>query len=238
MTSPERPSSSAASSSDAHGDSVSAPESAALQARTAHHFATYAQQAHAARLGMWLFLATEILLFGGLFVAYAVYRSVFPEAFHEASRHLDQALGTINTVVLITSSFAVAAAIHYARHDRRKLVLACLAVTLLLAFAFLGIKSLEYLHKFQEGALPGKYYTYSEVQLPGASLFYTLYFLTTGLHAIHVLIGISVLSWLGWRAARGDFAGGYDLPLELGGLYWHLVDIVWIFLYPLLYLIS
>ena len=207
-------------------------------AHRAHHFATFAQQEHAARLGMWLFLATEILLFGGLFVAYAVYRSVFGEAFHEASRHLDAQLGTINTVVLITSSLAVAASIHYAKHDKRAAVLACLAIALLLALAFLGIKSIEYLHKFHEGALPGKYYSYSEVQLPGASLFYTLYFLMTGLHGVHVVVGMGVLTWMGVRAWRGEFAGGYHLPLEIGGLYWHLVDVIWIFLYPMLYLIT
>lgn len=218
-------------------DTAHAGANPALEAHTAAHFGSFEQQRHASRFGMWLFLATEVLLFGGLFVAYAIYRSVFPDAFHAASQELDLTLGTINTVVLITSSFTVAAAIHYAHHDRRGLVMALLAFTILAAVAFLVIKGFEYQHKFHEGALPGKHFHFEKLQLPGSSMFFTIYFLTTGLHAIHVTIGILVLTWLLWRSWRGDFAGGYDLPLELGGLYWHLVDLVWIFLFPLLYLV-
>ncbi|MFN7132772.1 MAG: cytochrome c oxidase subunit 3 family protein [Myxococcales bacterium] len=203
----------------------------------AHHFGSMAQQNHAARMGMWLFLSTEILLFGGLFVAYAVYRYLYPETFRQASLHLDLTLGTVNTVVLITSSFTVVAAHYFANKNNSKMVGIMLLLSILMAFAFLGIKSIEYSHKFHEGALPGKFYTYTGLQLPGASMFFTIYFLTTGLHAFHVIIGIIVLTWLMVRAFRGDFGASYSTPIDLGGMYWHLVDLIWIYLYPLLYLI-
>ena len=203
----------------------------------AHHFPNLRQQEHAARLGMWLFLATEILLFAGLFTGYAVYRFEFPLAFAEGSRHLSTAAGTINTVVLITSSFTVALAIHFARTDKPKAAAICLVITLLFALAFLGIKAIEYINHFHEHALPGKYYAFEEVKLPGAAMFYSLYFLMTGLHAVHVVAGMSVLSYVLWRTLQGRYSSRYYTGIELGGLYWHLVDMVWIFLYPLLYLI-
>ena len=203
----------------------------------AHHFSSLEAQNAAVRLGMWLFLATEILLFAGLFCGYTLYRHQYPEAFAEASRHLDLGLGTLNTVVLITSSFTVAMAIHFARTNRKNLAVFCLLFTIACALGFLGIKSIEYMHKFQEGALPGPYYAFEEVTAPGAPMYFTIYFLTTGLHALHVIIGMSVLIFLTVRTARGRFSANYYTGLELGGLYWHLVDLVWIFLFPLLYLI-
>ncbi len=203
----------------------------------AHHFSSLEAQNEAVRFGMWLFLATEILLFAGLFTGYAVYRFQFPEAFAEASRHLDLSLGTLNTFVLISSSFTVAMAIHFARTDRKNLAVVCLLITIACAFGFLGIKSIEYMHKFQEGALPGPYYAFKEVTAPGAPMYFTIYFLTTGLHALHVIIGMSVLIVLTFKTANGRFSSKYYTGLELGGLYWHLVDLVWIFLFPLLYLI-
>ena len=202
-----------------------------------HHFADLEAQNHAMRLGMWLFLATEILLFAGLFTGYAVYRWEFTEAFQQASRHLDLGLGTLNTFVLISSSFTVALSIHFARTDRKWAAVACLVLTLLAGFGFLGIKSVEYLHKFAEGALPGPYYAFHEVTADGAPMYFTVYFLTTGLHALHVVIGMTVLAVLTFKTASGRFNSKYYLGLELGGLYWHLVDLVWIFLFPLLYLI-
>jgi len=202
-----------------------------------HHFSSAARQNEAMRLGMWLFLATEVLLFAGLFCGYAVYRFQFPLAFEECSRHLNIPLGTLNTVVLITSSFTVALAIHFARTDRRRASAICLAITLLFALAFLGIKSVEYLEHFKEHALPGKYYSSEEVKVPGAAMFYTLYFLMTGLHGLHVVAGMSVLSYILFRTLQGRYSSAYYTGVELGGLYWHLVDLVWIFLYPLLYLI-
>jgi len=205
--------------------------------RLVPHFEDLPRQIHAARFGMWIFLATEILLFAGLFVAFAEYRTVYPGTFERASRTLDLPLGTLNTVLLLTSSFSVAASIHLARHGRRRAATVALLATLACALAFLVIKAFEYQHKLHEGALPGPWYRFEAVRGPGASLFFTLYFLMTGLHAIHVTIGMGVLGWLAWRTRRGDFDEAYHLPLELGGLYWHLVDIVWIFLYPLLYLV-
>jgi cytochrome c oxidase subunit 3 len=203
----------------------------------AHHFSSLERQNEAMRLGMWLFLATEILLFAGLFTGYSVYRYQFPLAFAECSRHLEIALGTLNTVVLITSSFTVALSIHYARTDRRRAAALCLALTIAFALAFLGIKAVEYTAHFHEHSLPGKYYAFKEVKVPGAAMFFTMYFLMTGLHGLHVIAGMSVLSWLLWRTLQGRYSSRYYTGLEMGGLYWHLVDLVWIFLYPLLYLI-
>ncbi len=203
----------------------------------AHHFSSLERQNEAMRLGMWLFLATEILLFAGLFTGYSVYRFQFPLAFAECSRHLEIALGTLNTVVLITSSFTVALSIHYARTDRRRAAALCLVITIAFALAFLGIKAVEYTAHFHEHSLPGKYYAFKEVKIPGAAMFFTMYFLMTGLHGLHVIAGMSVLSWLLWRTLQGRYSSRYYTGLEMGGLYWHLVDLVWIFLYPLLYLI-
>jgi len=202
-----------------------------------HHFSSLARQNEAMLLGMWLFLATEILLFAGLFVGYSVYRYQFPLAFAEGSRHLNLTAGTLNTVVLITSSFTVAMAIHFVRTDRRIAAAVCLAITILFALAFLGIKAIEYTEHFHEHALPGKFYAFEKVMIPGAAMFYTLYFLMTGLHGLHVIAGMSVLSWILWRTLQGRYSSRYHTGIELGGLYWHLVDLVCIFLYPLLYLI-
>jgi cytochrome c oxidase subunit 3 len=202
-----------------------------------HHFSSLGRQNEAMRLGMWLFLATEILLFSGLFVGYAVYRFQFPLAFAEASRHLNLTAGTVNTVVLITSSFTVALALHFARSDRPRAAAVCLVLTILMALGFLGIKAIEYTEHFHEHALPGKFYAFREVTIPGAAMFYSLYFLMTGLHGLHVVVGMSVLGWILWRTLQGRYSSRYSTGLELGALYWHLVDLIWIFLYPLLYLI-
>ena len=203
----------------------------------AHHFSSLARQNEAMRLGMWLFLATEILLFAGLFTGYSVYRFQFPEAFAECSRHLELTLGTVNTVVLITSSLTVALAIHFARTDSPRAAAFCLVLTLLLALGFLGIKAVEYSEHFRERSLPGKYYAFEAVKTPGAAMFFTLYFIMTGIHGLHVIAGMLVLSWILRRTLQGRYSSRYYTGLELGGLYWHLVDLVWIFLYPLLYLI-
>lgn len=202
-----------------------------------HHFSSLARQNEAMRLGMWLFLATEVLLFAGLFCGYTVYRFEFPLAFEQSSRHLNIPLGTLNTVVLITSSFTVAMAIHFARSDKPRAAALCLGVTILFALGFLGIKAVEYAEHFREHALPGKYYAYESVRIPGAAMFYTMYFLMTGLHGLHVIAGMSVLAFVLWRTLQGRYSSRYSMGIELGGLYWHLVDLVWIFLYPLLYLI-
>jgi cytochrome c oxidase subunit III len=212
------------------------PETA-VPSYVAHHFSSLRQQEHAARLGMWLFLATELLLFGGLFTAYSVYRFLYADTFAEASRLLNLRLGTVNTIVLITSSLTVALAHHAAHHGQGKKAAGLLALTLGFAVSFLVIKGFEWSHDFHEGLLPGRFFTSQELTGPGASMFFTLYFLLTGLHGLHVVIGMTVLAVLMVLAWLGRYDHGYSTPLELGGMYWHLVDLVWIFLFPLLYLI-
>ena len=203
----------------------------------AHHFENLEKQTHAARLGMWLFLSTEILLFGGLFTAYALYRYLFPTAFHEASRHIETWIGFVNTLVLITSSLTVALALHAASKDALRRSALLFGVSILLGLVFMAFKAIEYAHHFQEGQLPGRFYTYPEVNLPGTSMFFTLYFLITGLHAIHVIIGMTVLAVVGVSAWLRKYDAVYHTPVELAGLYWHLVDLIWIFVFPLIYLI-
>jgi cytochrome c oxidase subunit 3 len=208
----------------------------AAERHLAHHFATLRGQEHAARLGMWLFLGTEVLLFGPLFVGYSMYRALYPAGFAACSHHLDRALGTVDTLILITSSLSMALALHLARARRTRLAAAALVATMALGGAFLAVHGHEYLSDIAAGALPGRLY-HAEVHLAGAGLFYTLYYFMTGLHSIHVVIGLCLMGWLLRRTLRGDFADDWDTPLELGGLYWHLIDLIWIFLYPLLYLI-
>ena len=248
----------------------------------AHHFESAVQQREAVKLGMWLFLATEILLFGGLFCAYAVYRANHPEIFLYAHRFLDKTLGAVNTAVLICSSFTMALAVRAAQLGRRRSLAGLLAATILLAFVFLGIKGVEYEHKWKEGLLWGRRYHAGEAAAPAVpapavppaaagtedrsaippaaegpeglakpgpargipeaaprnvQIFFGVYFLMTGLHGLHVLAGIALLSWMLRRAWRGDFGPSYYAPVDLSGLYWHLVDLIWIYLFPLLYLI-
>jgi cytochrome c oxidase subunit III len=203
----------------------------------AHHFDNIQVQNHAARLGMWLFLGTEVLLFAGLFLGYTVYRWLYHDAFKMGSAHLNLTMGTVNTVVLITSSFTVAWAYHAIKHNQIKRGAWLLAFTIFSACIFLVVKYFEYAHKFHEGQLPGRYYTYEGIKAPGINLFYTVYFLATGLHAFHVVVGMSVLGWVLWRVMKGKYNSEHYVPVELGALYWHLVDLVWIFLFPLLYLI-
>ncbi len=203
----------------------------------AHHFESLEKQAHAARLGMWLFLATEVLLFTALFAGYGVYRYLFQDAFAQASRHIETWIGLVNTLVLVTSSFTVAMGLNRATRGDGRGTAMFFGLSVLLALVFLGFKAVEYTHHFEEGQLPGRFYTYQEVQAPGAALFFALYFLITGLHGIHVVIGATVLTVVGVRAARGAFTAEYHVGVELAGLYWHLVDLIWIFVFPLIYLI-
>lgn len=214
-------------------ESGSEPEPAP---RLAHHFASLSVQAHAARLGMWIFLGTEVLLFGGLFVGYALYRTLYAPAFVACSHHLDRRLGTVDTLILLTSSLTMALSLHLVRAGRERLAAGALGATMALGLAFLGVHGHEYLTDIAHGALPGRLY-HAGIALPGAGLFYTLYYFMTALHSLHVVIGLGLLGWLTRRTLRGDFTAAWDTPLELGGLYWHLIDLIWIFLYPLLYLI-
>jgi cytochrome c oxidase subunit 3 len=203
-----------------------------------HHFTTAEQQADAGKIGMWLFLVTEVLLFGGLFVGFAIMQSLHREAFVAAHHQLDRVLGFINTVVLLTSSYTMVMAVHSARTDRRKRVVVYLLLTLICAGVFLGIKYVEYSHKFHEGLLPGRYYSHKGDTVPGQFMFFSFYFMMTGLHGVHILGGMAVIAWVLRRAARGDFSHAYYTPVDLVGLYWHLVDLIWIYLFPLLYLIK
>ncbi len=280
----------------------------------AHHFESLDNQFHAGKLGMWLFLATEVLLFAGLFCAYTVYRALHPEVFEHASLFLDRPLGALNTVILIASSFTAAMAVRAAQLRKKELTTLMLALTIAGGAGFMVVKFFEYKHKFHEHLLPGAHFdpkwererppeveqaareaaeeakqrgeaplvlmdapvAYEPV-IPGAELagstvvplppervradaaaqaapeglppvdpdkvrnvhiFFGIYFLMTGLHGIHVLIGMIVLGWVLVRNMRGDFAHGWYLPVDLAALYWHLVDLIWIYLFPLLYLIA
>jgi cytochrome c oxidase subunit 3 len=204
----------------------------------AHQFDSLAQQKEAATLGMWVFLVTEVLFFGGMFATYAIYRAWYPEAFAAASHELDVTLGTINTIVLITSSLTMALAVHASQLGQRRLVLWFLAATMALGAVFLGIKSVEYYHKFTEHHVPGPGFQFEREYFRHAQLFFSLYFLMTGLHALHMVIGIGIMLVMFWWAWRGTITADYYSPIEISGLYWHFVDIVWIFLFPLLYLIG
>ena len=239
---------------------------AAAHAAHAHHFEDAEQQRHAVTLGMWTFLVTEILFFGGLFLAYSIYRWSFPAAFATASHHLDLTLGAINTVVLICSSLTMAMAVHSAQTGSGRSLIGYLLLTIVLGAAFLGIKGVEYSHKFEEHLVPGASfhlpaeprgaphvvdhdpaiaagvptmeYPEPEELARHAQIYFSLYFAMTGMHALHMIIGLGLLGWLVMGARRGRFVPGSDAPVEIVGLYWHFVDIVWIFLFPLLYLIG
>lgn len=254
-----------------------------------HHFETVAQQKEASTLGMWVFLVTEIMLFGGIFLAYTVYRWAFPDVWAASAHHLNTPLGTVNTVVLLVSSLTVALAVNAAEEGRRGRLIQLLLVTIVLGFGFLGIKAYEYSEKFahcagystpvdwvtrsnqhavDECLVPGRAFIFPAEEEAAAAgeaagtegvaqaeagghaqgavtagektpyqLFYLLYFIATGLHAVHMVIGITIVSILTFLAWRGVFTAVYSTPVEIGGLYWHLIDIIWVFLFPLFYLV-
>ena len=202
----------------------------------AHQFEDAAQQKDAATLGMWVFLLTEILFFGGLFLAYAVYRIAYPAAWAAASHHLDITLGGVNTIVLILSSLTMAMAVHAAQIGRRKQLVIFLILTLLLGGTFLGIKAVEYHEKFVEHHVPGPTFHFEGPEGGHAQIFFSLYFAMTGMHALHMVIGFGLLAWLLAGSLKGRYTPAWYTPVEMIGLYWHFVDIVWIFLLPLLYL--
>jgi cytochrome c oxidase subunit 3 len=203
-----------------------------------HHFATREQQMDASKIGMWLFLATEILLFGGLFVGFGLMQAKFPEAFVQAHHHLDKNLGFLNTVVLLISSFTMVMAVHCAKTNQRRKLIVNLIITLVCAAIFLCVKYFEYEHKFHEGLLPGQFYSHKGDTVPNQFVFFSFYFMMTGLHGIHILGGMAAIGWVLKRSLKGDFNSTYYTPVDLVGLYWHLVDLIWIYLFPLLYLIS
>lgn len=197
-------------------------------------------QQHAARLGMWVFLGSETLLFAALFALYMAYRMIYPEGFAAGVEHSDQVMGTLNTVVLITSSFTVALAVHAVRDGHRRGVGWLLLATIALAGVFLVIKGFEYAHHFRDGIYPGHLFDNDELDTHGRGpiLFFTLYFFMTGLHALHVIAGIVFLGVVAVVHRRRPYTSESYVPLDLGALYWHLVDAVWIFLWPIFYLMK
>jgi cytochrome c oxidase subunit III len=205
----------------------------------AHHFDDLAQQHEASTLGMWVFLVTEVLFFGGLFLVYSIYRSWYTDAFAAASHELDITLGAINTAVLITSSLTMALAVHAAQVGQRRLLMLFLVATMVLGGVFIGIKGVEYYHKYVEHHIPGPSFHFEPREhFRHAQIFFSLYFVMTGLHALHMIIGFGILLFMLWWAWNGTVTAEYFSPIEISGLYWHFVDIVWIFLFPLLYLIG
>jgi cytochrome c oxidase subunit III len=204
----------------------------------AEHFEDLDQQHSAAWIGMWIFLATEIMFFGGIFTGYTVYRWAYTPGFAAASNHLDIVLGAINTAVLIGSSFTMALAVHSAQEERRRALVNFLLLTILLGTIFLVIKFLEYEHKFEEQLVPGNDFRFEGPLARQAEIFFSFYFGMTGMHALHMIIGIGLLAYLAFAARRGRFSSVYYTPVEMTGLYWHFVDLVWIFLFPLLYLLG
>jgi cytochrome c oxidase subunit III len=261
----------AAHGHDAHGHGHDRPEF--MQ----HHFDTPAQQFLASKLGMWVFIATEILMFGGLFCAYAIWRGLEPNVFDEAHHFLNKIMGATNTIVLLFSSLTAALAVRAAQTGKRKLTSIYLVVTILCAFVFLVVKYFEYSHKFHLGLLPGHCFGHPGLSAaiqngqevgtcvrtsgepdtvmpewvkavdeeghvtilsPRANMFFGLYFVMTGLHGLHVIIGMTILIWVLYKNQKGKFSPAYFTPVDLGALYWHLVDLVWIYLFPLLYLVG
>jgi cytochrome c oxidase subunit 3 len=206
----------------------------------AHHFEDLKQQREAAELGMWLFLVTEVMFFGGLFLAYFVYRWKFPAEFAAGSQTMDLTLGTINTALLLTSSLTMALAVHAAESLHRRILLAMLLATMLLGGGFLGIKVVEYLHKYEHHLIPfaGLSAVYPAELHEGMSAFFNLYFLMTGLHAFHMVLGIGVLIALTILAWRGGLLGTRAIIVFNMGLYWHFIDLIWVYLFPFFYLIT
>ena len=223
-----------------------------------HHFETEEQQREAGSFGMWLFLLTEIMFFGGLFFAYLLYRNWYYPAFAAASEQLSVGLGAFNTVMLISSGFCMALGVYYAEVRKKTMLVLMLVLTTFFGLVFIGVKGIEYHEKWKKHHIPGASFDISEfvhppldpkthqpIEAPLAQdmaektqVFFFLYFVMTGMHAVHMILGIAILFWLTWRAHKYDFSNGYVAPIENFGLYWHFVDIVWLFLFPLLYLIN
>jgi cytochrome c oxidase subunit 3 len=204
----------------------------------AHHFRDGEHEFEASKLGVWLFLVTEVLMFGGLFVGYIVYHGLYPEMFAEGASFLDWRYGAVNTIVLLISSFTMAAGIYYAQTNNKSKTVQMLAITLVCGAIFMFIKYLEYTHKFHLGLFPGEYFSYEGAQAANLAQYFSFYFMMTGLHGSHVLIGMGLILWVLLRARKGEFSESYYTPVEGVGLFWHLVDLIWIFLFPLLYLIG
>ena len=206
-------------------------------------FNTEEQQKDASTLGMWVFLITEIMFFGGMFLAYTIYRSTYPNVFGIASSSLNLPIGATNTCVLLLSSFTMVMAVRAAQLGQKRMIIFFLIITMLFGFAFLGIKAYEWTEKFEEHHVPAQAAFHLEGvtgpdQQGHAKLFFSLYFAMTGLHALHMVVGVGILSFIIWQTAKGTYSTKYFTPVDIAGLYWHFVDVVWIFLFPLFYLID
>ena len=210
------------------------PPSLALR----EQFESAEQQREASTLGMWIFLVTEIMFFGGAFLAYTIYRWKFQDTFAYASSTLNATIGAVNTAVLLCSSFTMVLAVRASQLGNRKALVVFLILTMVLGSAFLGVKAFEWHDKYVEHHVPGPNFHWEGANPGQASIFFSLYFSTTGLHALHMVIGMGMMLILTIQAFRGRYTKEYNTPIEMGGLYWHFVDIVWIFLFPLLYLID
>lgn len=211
----------------------------------AHHFESAEHEYSAAKFGTWTFLATEILMFGGLFVGYVIFHGRYPEMFHAGSKFLDWKLGALNTIVLLISSLTMALSIYYAQHNNKGKTLLNLYITFICGCIFMCVKYMEYTHKFHMGLFPGHlFHPHGEgaaevaAQFHNLGMYFSFYFCMTGLHGSHVLAGMGLIAWLIVRTHRGEFSSKYWTPLECVGLFWHLVDLIWIYLFPLLYLIG
>jgi cytochrome c oxidase subunit 3 len=203
-----------------------------------HHFADFKQQKESVVLGMWSFLVQEVMFFGGLFATYLVYRSQYPDAFHAGAQQLDVNLGGMNTLVLICSSLTMAMAVNAASRGKRGGIVFWLVLTIIFGTIFLGVKVVEYKAKWDHHLLPWAFQWEHGPKPVGVELYFALSFAMTGLHAIHMIIGIPILATLAVKGLKGAYGPEYYTPVEMTGLYWHFVDIVWIFLFPLLYLIG
>ena len=237
-----------------HETAVHADHEHASLPQHRHHFETEEQQREVGTFGMWLFLLTEIMFFGGLFFAYLLYRNWYYPAFAVASNQLSVPLGAFNTVMLISSGFCMAVGVWAAEVRKKNLLVLMLILTTFFGLVFIGVKGVEYHEKYENHHIPGADFSVAQFVNPAAygikeqplspdmaqhtEIYFFLYFAMTGMHAVHMIIGIVLLFWLIRRANRGDFSSGYVAPIENFGLYWHFVDIVWLFLFPLLYLIN
>jgi len=203
-----------------------------------HHFSDLEQQREASTMWMWVFLITEIMFFGGMFAAYLIYRFEYYNAWLEGSQHMEFWFGTINTAVLICSSLTMALAVRAAQVGQKKMLVVLLLVTILFGLGFMGIKGVEYHNHWVHHEFPSSSFQVESADPTHVEMFFILYFTMTGFHALHVLIGLGAVGFIAYYAMKGRYTAEYHNPVENVGLYWHFVDLVWIYLYPLLYLIS
>lgn len=213
-------------------------KAAAGEHHFAHHFQSAEHEYSTSKQGIWMFMVTEILMFGAIFVAYGIFHTLYPEMFAEGASHLDWKMGFLNTLVLITSSYTMAMSINHVQKNNINKAITNLIITLVCACIFLVVKYFEYHHKFELGLFPGKLFEYKAAQHGNLALYFSFYFVMTGLHGIHVLVGMGLITWVLIRTKRGDFSAHHYTALEGVGIFWHIVDLIWIYLFPILYLIG